>query len=51
MDRGRVFTLKSDIMRMVMTTLEEERVSYSLPSSKQPQARFALRFRKQTQMR
>jgi len=29
-----VFTLRSDIMRMVISTLEEERVSYSLPSSK-----------------
>ncbi len=38
MDRGRVFSLKSDIMRMVVAALEEEAVSYSLPSAKQSQA-------------
>jgi hypothetical protein len=34
MDRGRVFSNKSDIMRMVVGILEEERVDYSLPASK-----------------
>jgi hypothetical protein len=34
MDRGRVFSNKSDIMRMVVSTLEEQRVDYSLPASK-----------------
>jgi hypothetical protein len=34
MDRGRVFSNKSDIMRMVINVLEEERVDYSLPASK-----------------
>lgn len=34
MDRGRVFSLKSDIMRMVVTALEDEAVVYSLPASK-----------------
>ena len=34
MDRGRVFSNKSDIMRMVVGILEEECVDYSLPASK-----------------